>query len=529
VGQRRPIVGFSEIARNKGLLIAIVAILVTAAGAGLIVASTQGLLGGGANPSGGISSGTASRSTSGGLSLVTVSGTVRTTGKGTRATLISFGGGSGTFTSIVTNGTYSVTLANAGQYSVQVSWKGSYAWQSGTVAEGDYSPSQTASAAPARDFQVATPDSDSTVFGAVSTSGSGTKANALVFSSSQTPDFVAKVSNGSYSVVLPNGLTYKVTVSWSGAYSWQAGNSSQQLLLNDTLDGPEHADFANVPTPDSTVAVSGTVTTSGKGTYPLNIAFVSTETGRITANVSNEDYKTSVPNDVNYSVEVAWHGQYSWQLGSDTWLAGKEILVNQGPGAGPSFTRSFNLPTPDSNATVTGFVSTTGASTFPNLVTFAGRGGSYVFPITYLGSTESYNLTLPNIDTYNVTVAWKGLEPWQKGSQGFAEYVNVAAGGSADVANYTLNTPASLASVTGHVTTSPGSTPVLITFYLTDGTLILQDNVASDGSYSEYLFTGTVYDVVISWQSFFTTGRCSAGELYLNVPGATTYTADFSC
>ena len=505
------------------------AILVTAAGAVLIVASTQGLLGGGANPSGGTSSGTTSRSTSGGLSLVTVSGTVRTTGKGTRPTLISFAGGSGAFTSIVTNGTYSVTLANAGQYSVQVSWKGSYAWQSGTVAEGEYSPSQTASQS-SHDFQVTTPDSDTTVHGVVSTSGRGTNATSLTFSSSLTSEVVARVSDGSYSVVLPNELTYEVSVSWAGEYSWQGGNASQQLLLNDTSNGPENADFANVPTPDSTVAVAGSVTTTGKGTYPVSVAFVSTETGHLKANVTSESYSLTVPNGVNYTVEVDWRGQYPWQLGSDTSPPGQEILVDAGPGQGSPLARSFNLPTPDSNATVTGYLHCTGLSTFPASVTFAGRGGSYTFTVAGIGITEYYNLTLPNIDNYNVTIAWKGLEPWQKGiSQVFAEFVNVAAGGPADMANYTIDTPSSLASVSGHVTTTPGSSPTQISFYLADGTLISQDSVSSNGYYSDNLFTGTTYDVVVTWQSIFTSGRCSAGKLYLTIPGATTYTANFSC
>jgi hypothetical protein len=461
--------------------------------------------------------------------LLTLSGRISATGNGTRATLVTFSGGSRNFTAVVTNGTYKVTLANGVLYSVQVYRNGSHPWQSGRAQAGEYDANQSASSAATKDLEVATPASDVAVSGTVSTTGMATDATRLVLTSNRTSSFSVAVTGGHYGVVLPNEVAYVVSVFWSGAYSWQKGNATSQLLLNVPSGSTEQENIAGIPTPDSNVTFTGSLSTTGDGTYPVEILFTSSSTGNVYASLSNDQYRASLPNGVNYSVEVAWHGQYSWQLGSDTWLAGKEIPVSQGPGAGPSLTRSFDLPTPDSNATVTGFVRTTGASTFPTLVTFAGRGGSYVFSITDLGSTESYNLTLPNIDTYNVTVAWKGIEPWQKGSQGFAEFVNVVPGGTADMANYTLNTPASLASVTGHVTTSPGSSPVGIKFYLIDGTLISQDNVASDGSYSDNLPTGTVYDVVISWQSIFTSGMCSAGKLYVNVPGATTYTADFSC
>jgi hypothetical protein len=75
---RRPIVRFTELASNKGLLIAIAAIIATAAGAGVYVASYSG------GPGGSTSSASRSSSTSSstfvGPPLLTLSGRISATG-----------------------------------------------------------------------------------------------------------------------------------------------------------------------------------------------------------------------------------------------------------------------------------------------------------------------------------------------------------------------------------------------------------------------------------------------------------------
>lgn len=523
---RRLVVRYTGLVSNKGLLVVIVAVIVTAAGVGIYVASPQGSPGGTSSAS---HSSTTSHSTPVGPALLTLSGTISATGSGTRASLVTFSGGSGNFTAVVTSGTYKVTLANGEEYSVEVYWNGTHPWQSGRVRAGVYDANQSASPVATKDWEVATPASDITVSGTVSTTGMATKATRLVLTSNRTSALSVAVTNGQYSAVLPNEVAYGVSVSWSGAYSWQTGNATRQLVLNVSSGSADQKDFAGILTPDSNVTVTGSVSTTGEGTYPTNLVFTSSNTGYTYASVSNRLYQISLPNGVNYSVEVAWHGAYAWQSGVDLWQGGKLVTVNASAGETGPMTEDFALPTPDSNATVTGFVHTTGVDTFPASVTFAGRGGSYVFSVVGPDITVYYNLTLPNIDSYNVTIAWNGIKPWQTGSQGFSELVNVGAGGSPDVSNYTINTPPSWASVSGHVTTSLGSAPWHIDFYLADGTWVSGVNVDSNGHYYDRMPTGTVYDVVVLWQSIFTKGECSAGELYLTAPIVSSYTADFSC
>ena len=156
---------------------------------------------------------------------VQLSGIVATTGQGTRAISISFSGKSGNFTYAISDHNFNASLPNLQTYGVNIKWVGNYSWQKGSY-NTQYSVDQkeesgTAVAVTNEDWSIPTPNSQIFVAGGASTTGNETKATEISFTSSKAGNFVARVIGGRYSLFLPNGLNYSVSVSWSGAFSWQ--------------------------------------------------------------------------------------------------------------------------------------------------------------------------------------------------------------------------------------------------------------------------------------------------------------------
>jgi hypothetical protein len=453
--------------------------------------------------------------------LLTLSGRISATGNGTRATLVTFSGGSRNFTAVVTNGTYKVTLANGVLYSVRVYWNGSHPWQSGRVQAGEYDANQSSSSATTKDLEVATPASDVEVTGTVSTTGMATDATRLVLTSNRTSSFSVAVTDGHYGVVLPNEVAYAVSVFWSGEYSWQKGNATSQLLLSVPSGSTEQENFAGIPTPDSNVTFTGSVSTTGDGTYPVEVLFTSSSTGNVYASLSNGQYRASLPNGVNYSLEVAWHGAFSWQSGSDLWQGGKLITVNEPAGQSTPTIEDFVLPTPNSNAVVTGFVTATGAGTYPSFIRYSGRAGNYSSQLS--SSVNNYTMTLPNFDTYNVTAGWASTKYfWQVGTLQFTHVVvDVGVGAQTDVANYTLDTPEATVGVFGFITTvGVGTYPTYIKFTNAPyGQTFTISSFLTNNEYIVNLPNDATWTVTIGWKNFLgSTGTCQEGSFTLNEP-----------
>lgn len=83
------------------------------------------------------------------------------------------------------------------------------------------------------------------------------------------------------------------------------------------------------PIRPSTVAVTGSVSTKGFGTHPVNVGFTSDNGQLFNAAVVNSQYSVNLPNDHTYSVQVAWSGA----LGASGTCQAGSLSVSQGPGS----------------------------------------------------------------------------------------------------------------------------------------------------------------------------------------------------
>jgi hypothetical protein len=238
--------------------------------------------------------------------LVAVSGSASTTGVGTRATQITFSGTPGSFTSPVqSNQQYSLTLPNPATYSVTIAWQGTYSWQTGTVDVGQAN-IKTGSPSMSENFQASTPNSQITVSGNIATDGQGTQATGVVFSYAGT-NYTAAVSNGHYSLNLPNMRSYSFLVEWSGAYQWQSGTTpSNSIQVNQGPGATAQTNSAQIQTPNSIVTVSGNAATTTFGTHPTQITFTLPSGQQYAIQVTNGQYSIQLPNLSTYSVSISW-------------------------------------------------------------------------------------------------------------------------------------------------------------------------------------------------------------------------------
>ncbi len=169
-----------------------------------------------------------------------------------------------------------------------------------------------------------------TVFGLASTVGPGTHLLSMSFADTKTgANFTAPVSDGKFSVSLPNGASYDVVARWAGNYSWQAGaNDRGDLTVN--MSGPTAAMSYNLQleTPPTIVAVRGTITWTLPSAYPISVTYTASDGESFQAAVQNSTFSTRLPNMMQYQVKVFW--QYS--DGTTDYLFGANQIINEAAG-----------------------------------------------------------------------------------------------------------------------------------------------------------------------------------------------------
>jgi hypothetical protein len=168
-----------------------------------------------------------------------------------------------------------------------------------------------------------------TVFGLVSTLGAGTHPTAMVFSSArQGQNFTAPVTNGSFSIKIPNQDSYDVSLKWAGNYTWQTGQTDRGQLTVNMTAGSMGAMSCNVVqmTPSSMVRVEGSISWGVVTSSPVAIKFTAADGEVFQASVSNKTFTTVLPNMMNYNVEVASQNATGYM----DWYAFQQLQVNVG-------------------------------------------------------------------------------------------------------------------------------------------------------------------------------------------------------
>ena len=169
------------------------------------------------------------------------------------------------------------------------------------------------------------------VFGLVSTVGQGTYAVAMTFTNIRTgANFTAPVSNGSFSIDLPNGAVYNVGAWWAGNYSWQAGIEERGELIVNMSAGSMAAQSYNIQfeTPPTIVAVNGTILWSLPSAHPVKIVYTASDGESFEAAVKNTTFSTRLPNMMDYQVKVFWE----YADGTTDYLFATNQTVNEGIG-----------------------------------------------------------------------------------------------------------------------------------------------------------------------------------------------------
>jgi len=170
-----------------------------------------------------------------------------------------------------------------------------------------------------------------TVFGLASTVGQGTHMVALGFTNNRTgANFTAPVSNGGFSVSLPNGAVYDVAAKWTGNYSWQTGVDDRGDVTVNMSTGSMGAMSYNLQlvTPPTIVAVHGTILWTLPSAHPISVVYTSSDGESFQAPVQNATFSTRLPNMMEYQVKVFW--QYA--DGTTDHLYAANQTVNEGTG-----------------------------------------------------------------------------------------------------------------------------------------------------------------------------------------------------
>lgn len=169
-----------------------------------------------------------------------------------------------------------------------------------------------------------------TVFGLASTVGQGTRVTSLAFTDAKTgANFTAQVSDGRFSVPLPNGAAYDVVATWAGNYSWQTGAIDRGgLTVN--MSGPTATMSYNLQleTPPTIVPVQVTIAWTLPSAHPISVTYIATDGESFQAEVQNSTFATRLPNTMQYQVKVFW--QYS--DGTTDYLFGANQTINEAAG-----------------------------------------------------------------------------------------------------------------------------------------------------------------------------------------------------
>ena len=175
----------------------------------------------------------------------------------------------------------------------------------------------------------APPGSSVRVFGLVSTMGAGTHPSEMVFTDAESGQVaVAQVSDGGYSIQLPNHRMYNVTVNWGGNYTWQTGGVDLGSMSVDMSEGSMMAQSYNVaqPTPDSEVTVGGSISWQMVTAQPTAVRFTAADGETFEAGVTGLSFSRALPNLMTYEVQI----QATNSTGYSEWYDFHELAVFAG-------------------------------------------------------------------------------------------------------------------------------------------------------------------------------------------------------
>lgn len=217
----------------------------------------------------------------------------------------------------------------------------------------------------------------------------------------------------------------------SGGAAHQANPTSTTLILqkNSTTTAGSSGNSTTTLIHEANITVSGKINVSGSGMHPISISFYRANPNRTysTNIIGPASYAISLPNLNTYDVVVFWAGQYPWQKGfvpvkPAVWQFDLG-LVNQ-----TNTTYNLNFTLPNGLINVSGRVRMLSPNITPSgqvlraptqVIFKAGNGMKFVGNIiTYNITSQTnpnqtshqyiYNASVPNLNTYNVTVNWNG-------------------------------------------------------------------------------------------------------------------------
>jgi hypothetical protein len=368
--------------------------------------------------------------------------------------------------------------------------------------------------------QTAQSGNNVTISGSISLSGKGTHGTKITFSGTgQT--FTVPISGSTYQLSFPNSGNYSVSLEWKGNFSWQIGTADLGTVSVSASSDSMVKNF-QVTTPDSTVTLSGNVTTAGQGTKPQEVIFTTAGSNYI-ANITNgSHYSLTVPNLSTFTTVVQWIGAYSWQGSTDQ---AASLFLNL-PAASNATTDNILLQTPSSTVQVSGVLALTGSQTNPVNMTFSISGGPTVSLQT---NGTKYTAVLPNFATFSVNVGWKGAYSWQSGiAPAAALVVSVETGSSTTEPSMPVSTPNSLITLSGAVTTTGSGTSATGIVFTAYG--LHFNTTVTAGKYTVQLPNLAKYAQLVSWVGTYPwqTGSVNATTVTVNQGAGTTQTNNFA-
>jgi hypothetical protein len=170
------------------------------------------------------------------------------------------------------------------------------------------------------------------------------------------------------------------------------------------------------------VTVFGLVSTTGAGTHPVSMNFVSLRTSTaFAAPASSGRFSILLPNHDAYSVTMEWEGNYTGQRGQ---AAAGTVSLNFSAGSNMAQSDNLNLPTPNSVVNVNGTIPWQVVTSQPVSVRFtASYGENFTAPVS---PEYAFSIQLPNMMDYQVEIQAQnstGYQEWY-----YAHTLQVAAG-----------------------------------------------------------------------------------------------------
>ncbi len=167
------------------------------------------------------------------------------------------------------------------------------------------------------------------VFGLAYTIGNGTHDTTVVFTSSSGVKYVATITNGSFSIDLPNPGIYNATTEWEGLYPWQNGTIFKGQVILNWGPGSKAAQSFNIQdeTPESLIEVSGAIILR-QNANPVTIRFNATNGQTFDTVVKSSIYLINLPNMMKYTISVKWEDED----GNIGWSDAGSVTIQASPG-----------------------------------------------------------------------------------------------------------------------------------------------------------------------------------------------------